>query len=69
MPATATLDFDAPSLPLGITDPKARPSAAKGAGSRRNRGGSRREETEEQRSARARVPSWDDIVVGIKRPE
>ena len=44
-----------------------RPSAAKGAGSRRNCGGSRREETEEQRSARARVPSWDDIVLGIKR--
>lgn len=69
VPATAALDFEAPSLPLGITDPAARPSAAKGAGSRRNRGGSRREETEEQRSARARVPSWDDIVLGIKRPD
>jgi hypothetical protein len=27
----------------------------------------RREETDEERAARARVPSWDDILLGIKR--
>lgn len=66
-PAASALDFDAPPLPLGITDPDTRPSAAQGSGIRRNLGVSRRDETEEERAARARVPSWDDILLGIKR--
>jgi hypothetical protein len=33
----------------------------------RNLGVSKREETDEERAARARVPSWDDILLGIKR--
>jgi hypothetical protein len=70
VPAHAPLDFDEPPLPLGITDPETRPAAAgRGAGALRNLGVSRREESEEERAARARVPSWDDILLGIKRKE
>ena len=64
VPASATLDFDEPPLPLGIAEPM--PAAAP-AGIRRNLGVSRREESDEERAARARVPSWDDILLGIKR--
>jgi hypothetical protein len=69
VPAAAALDFDAPPLPLGITDPETRPAAAAHhpSGIRRNLGVTRREETDEERAARARVPSWDDILLGIKR--
>jgi Protein of unknown function (DUF3071) len=63
VPAAAALDYDEPPLPLGIADPA--PAAA--AGIRRNLGVSRRDETDEERAARARVPSWDDILLGIKR--
>jgi hypothetical protein len=56
------MDFDEPPLPLGITDPEQRPT-----GTRRNLGAGRREESEEERAARARIPSWDDILLGIKR--
>lgn len=64
--ASAALDFDEPPLPLGIAD--AEPTAAQPTGIRRNLGVSRREETDDERAARARVPSWDDILLGIKRP-
>ena len=67
VPASATLDFDEPPLPLGIADPAAGPAAAQSTGARRNLGVSRRDETDEERAARARVPSWDDILLGIKR--
>jgi hypothetical protein len=68
VPAAApTLDFDEPPLPLGITDPATRPAAAQAVGAMRNVGVSRRDETEEERAARARIPSWDDILLGIKR--
>jgi hypothetical protein len=63
VPAHTALDFDEPPLPLGIADPE--PVAA--VGIRRNLGVSRREESDEERAARARVPSWDDILLGIKR--
>jgi hypothetical protein len=63
--AAATVDFDEPPLPLGITEPD---GTAALTGSRRNLGVSRREESDEERAARARVPSWDDILLGIKRP-
>jgi hypothetical protein len=70
VPAAAAMDFDEPPLPLGITDPETRPAAAgRGAGALRNLCVSRREESEEERAARARVPSWDDILLGIKRKE
>jgi Protein of unknown function (DUF3071) len=68
VPAAAAIDYDAPPLPLGITDPEARPAAAApSTGVRRNLGVSRRDESDEERAARARVPSWDDILLGIKR--
>jgi hypothetical protein len=67
VPAAAGMQFDAPPLPLGITDPATRPGAA--AGALRNLGVTRRSESEEERAARARVPSWDDILLGIRRKE
>jgi Protein of unknown function (DUF3071) len=63
VPAAAALDFDEPPLPLGITDPTTRPAV----GTRRNLGVTRRDESEEEKAARARIPSWDDILLGIKR--
>jgi hypothetical protein len=57
----ATLSFDEPPLPLGITEP-VRPTV-------RNLGVSRREESEEDKAARARIPSWDDILLGIRRKD
>jgi Protein of unknown function (DUF3071) len=69
VPAAATLDYDAPPLPLGITDPATRPAAAHGVGALRNLGVTRRDESDEERAARARVPSWDDILLGIRRKE
>ncbi|HET6876967.1 MAG TPA: septation protein SepH [Jatrophihabitans sp.] len=66
------VDFDAPPLPLGIAEPPAEP--AEGANLRRsgiarltNRGASKREESDEEKAARARVPSWDDILLGVRR--
>lgn len=67
VPAAASVDFDEPPLPLGIAEPDA--SAARPTGIRRNLGVSRREESDEERAARARVPSWDDILLGIKRKD
>jgi DUF3071 family protein len=58
------LDFDAPPLPLGIADPPARPDAAAGGG---NRSAAKREHSDEERAARARIPSWDDILLGVRR--
>ncbi len=69
VPAAATLQFDAPPLPLGITDAGTRPAAASGVGALRNLGVTRRDESEEERAARARVPSWDEIMLGVRRKE
>ncbi|MDT4923156.1 MAG: hypothetical protein QOG01_869 [Pseudonocardiales bacterium] len=63
----AAFDFDAPPLPLGITDPDSRPAAAQNLGTPRKLGATRRDESEEERTARARVPSWDDILLGVRR--
>jgi hypothetical protein len=30
-------------------------------------GNTRREESDDERAARARVPSWDDILLGVRR--
>ncbi|HZC72903.1 MAG TPA: septation protein SepH [Jatrophihabitans sp.] len=66
VPAAATVDFDEPTLPLsGVADSAARPAAS----AVRNGGASRRELSEEERAARARIPSWDDILLGIKRKD
>jgi hypothetical protein len=69
VPAKAAFDFDEPPLPLGIADPEPAPASASAStnGIRRKLGVSRREETDEERAARARVPSWDDILLGVKR--
>jgi hypothetical protein len=66
VPAAASLDYDAPPLPLWISDPATRPGAGHGVGALRNIG-TRRDESEEERAARARIPSWDDILLGIRR--
>jgi hypothetical protein len=49
---------------LGIVDPPARPDAAAGGG---NRSAAKREHSDEERAARARIPSWDDILLGVRR--
>ncbi|HEV7205925.1 MAG TPA: septation protein SepH [Jatrophihabitans sp.] len=65
----ASLDFDAPPLPLGITDPSTRPAAASNVKNLRNLGVSKRDESDDDRAARARVPSWDDILLGVRRKQ
>lgn len=51
-----TLDTDImPSLPLGIAEPAAVLVPR------------RREESDEDRAERARIPSWDDILLGVRR--
>jgi hypothetical protein len=52
------LDFDAPPLPLGIAEPADRPQL---------RPAARREPSDEERAARSRIPSWDDILLGVRR--
>lgn len=68
--AEAELEFDVPPLPLAVTDPSTRPAAAvPGLAKLRNLGMTKREESDEERAARARVPSWDDILLGVRRKE
>jgi len=62
--AEPTLDFDAPPLPLGIVDPPAPPITA--LPRLTNLGVTRRDETDDERAARARIPSWDDILLGVR---
>lgn len=76
VPATAEveLDFDAPPLPLGITDASTRPDAAgvpahSSLASLTTLNRAKREEPDEDRAARARVPSWDDILLGVRRKQ
>jgi hypothetical protein len=69
VPAAASMQFDAPPLPLAITDPGTRPAAVHGVGALRNLGVTRRDESDDERAARARVPSWDDILLGVRRKE
>ena len=52
-------------MPLGITDPTTRPLSR--LSSVRTLG--RREESEEERAARVKVPSWDDILLGVRRKQ
>lgn len=52
-------DFDEPPLPLGVWEPAAARAAVRPLG--------RRAESEDEKAARARVPSWDDILLGVRR--
>lgn len=61
------LDFDEQPLPLVITDPAARPGAVPSIPGLRTLGSTRRSESDDERAARARVPSWDDILLGVRR--
>jgi hypothetical protein len=66
MPASVgrhTATYDEPPLPLGIAEP------AESIARVRNLGVSRRDESEDEKAARARVPSWDDILLGIRRKD
>ncbi len=55
-----TLDFDdAPPLPLGVWEPVGARAAVRQLG--------RRAESDDEKAARARVPSWDDILLGVRR--
>ena len=65
--AQPDLGFEAPPLPLGITDPSTRPLTR--LSSVRNVGGGKREESEDERAARVKVPSWDDILLGVRRKQ
>ena len=60
------LEFEAPPLPLGITDPTTRPLARLAAV---RSGGGKREESDDERAARAKVPSWDEILLGVRRKQ
>jgi hypothetical protein len=71
-------DCDAPPLPLRLADsiaggdsliPAAPPGARTGRLPRvaNLAAASRDDETEEERAARARIPSWDDILLGVRR--
>ena len=52
------VEFDEPPLPLGIIDPSTRPGAAGRLSSVRTLGSGKNEESDEERAARVRVPSW-----------
>lgn len=63
-------EYEAPPLPLGLADPMPTPAV----GERTtplprltNLGVTRREPTEEERAQRSRIPSWDDILLGVRR--
>jgi hypothetical protein len=64
--AATTSAFDEPPLPLGIAAPAAHPSIP---GRLNNRTATKREESDDERAARARVPSWDDILLGVRRKQ
>ena len=59
---------DTPALPLGIALPE-RPAGVAGLSTLRNLSADKREESDEDRAARARVPSWDDILLGVRRKQ
>jgi hypothetical protein len=60
-------DFDAPPLPLSIVDDET--AAARPGDARFGRSRNARRESDEERAARARVPSWDDILLGVRRKD
>jgi hypothetical protein len=60
---------EAPPLPLHLVDRRAVDQAAARAGHPSAAAiiESHEDETEEQKAARARIPSWDDILLGVRR--
>jgi hypothetical protein len=71
-PAAAAEDYDAPPLPLRLADANGDtliPSESSARTARvKNLGiASRDDETDEQRAERAHIPSWDDIMLGVRR--
>jgi hypothetical protein len=54
--------FDEPPLPIDVPD--APPAERRGAEPGTPR---RQEESEEEKAARASIPSWDDILLGVRR--
>lgn len=66
IPEEVALDYDAPPLPLGITDPTTRPSAVP---TLTNINRTKRGQSDQDRAARAHVPSWDDILLGVRRKD
>jgi hypothetical protein len=64
----ATDDHETPPLPLQLVDQEAAPDGGvRTAPPARGRVDAREDETEEQKAARARIPSWDDILLGVRR--
>lgn len=71
----AAEELDAPPLPLHLADPVGQPEGGPARDGMTvplprltNLGVANRiEETEEQRAERARIPSWDDILLGVRR--
>jgi len=63
---SALADFDEPPLPLAITDAEGRPAAAAPAVRKL---GVARAESDDEKAARARIPSWDDILLGVRRKQ
>ncbi|GAB2469833.1 septation protein SepH [Jatrophihabitans fulvus] len=62
--------FDEPPLPLGLTEPAhpelpARPLASL-TNARKHRA---QAESDDDKAARARIPSWDDILLGVRRKQ
>jgi hypothetical protein len=55
-------DDETPPLPLQLVD-----TPVDKAVDDRPAPGSRQDETDEQKAARARIPSWDDILLGVRR--
>ncbi len=52
----ARSDYDAPPLPLRLAEPMANDYAQPPSS-----------ETDDQKAERARIPSWDDILLGVRR--
>lgn len=59
-------EFIESPLPLAIKDSDGRPAANVAT---LHTLGARREETEEDKASRARIPSWDDILLGVRRKQ
>ncbi len=56
-----------PPLPLQLVEPVAARSGKPRGDSASRRVEAHEDETEEQKAARARIPSWDDILLGVRR--
>lgn len=57
-------DFEEPPLPIGANDP----SGVGRLAAIRNLGG-RHHETDDERAERVKIPSWDDILLGVRRKQ